>query len=210
MRIICCFCCDLTVSRTAKLLGLCRNSITIYYDNLRGEFQDELDRLPIKFDTGTIFEVDELLIKHIKFGPGRFIHQWIIGLLERDTGKVVFLPVPDRSSDSLISIIQEYIPAHSLVFTDDWGSYRSLNSLGYRHYHVNHSAKEYSRDERIDGDIVKVTINTLEGMNRVVRQRFSNKSRRNSERIELILGELMYRYSGRSLFYPFKATALNK
>lgn len=206
MKIICCFIDDLRVSRTSRLLNFSRTSLTSYYDNLRGEYLDELERNPIKFTSVGIFEVDEVQLKHVKSVDGGHIDKWIFGILERSTNRLLYIPVENRSADVLQSLIYTHIPASSLVFSDDWAAYRTIGRLGYRHYSVNHSTKEYSRDEEIDGQTVKVHINTLEGMNRVVRQRFANKSTRNMERLDLILGELMYRYSGRGLSYPFKAT----
>lgn len=204
MRIICCFINDVRVSRCSTLLSLSRTSVTTYYDNLRGEYLDELEREPLKFTAGGIYEVDEILLKHVKDEDGRYIIQWIFGILERATKKVIYKLVSNRSADVLLPLIQEFVPANSIVFSDDWASYRTIDRLGYRHYSVTHSRKEYSRDEEIDGETVKVHINTLEGMNRVVRQRFANKSTRNVERLNLVLGELIYRYSGRDLLFPFK------
>lgn len=204
MEIICCFVADIRVSRCADLLRISRRALTDYYDNLRGEYSDELVRNPIQFTSGPIYEVDELMLRHVLNDDGVYINQWILGMLERSTGKVLFIPVANRSAAVLLPLVQDSIPPHSLVFSDEWASYRQLNNLDYRHHHVNHSAKEYSRDEEIDGEIVKVHINTLEGMNRVVRQRFANKSTRVISRVDLILDEIVYRYSGRSLFHPFK------
>lgn len=203
MRIICCFCEDIRVTRCARHLGIGRTALTDYYDNLRGEYLDEIEGVPILF-SGGIYEVDEVLLKHVRVEEGGYIEKWIFGIVERETGLLFYTPVPNRSKSVLLPIIQEHIPPGSLLFSDDWSSYRNLDALGYHHYSVNHSKGEYSRDQEIDGKIVAVNINKLEGMNRVLRQRFANKSTRNMERMDLVLGELMYRYSGRSLFYPFK------
>lgn len=203
MKIICCFCEDVRVSVCARHLQIGRTALTDYYDNLRGEYLDEIQSMPIQF-SGSIFEVDEVLLKHVRTKEGGFVSQWIFGIVERDTGKLYYTPVENRSASVLIHLIQNHIPSGSLIFSDEWSSYRKLDTLGYRHFTVNHSKKEYSRDEEIDGRIVKVNINKLEGMNRALRQRFANKSSRTIERLELVLGEIIYRYSGRSMFSPFK------
>ena len=176
MKIICCFISDVRVSRSSRLLKMSRTSLTSYYDNLRGEYLDELERDPIKFTSVGIFEVDEVQLKHVKRGDSEHIDKWLFGILERSTNKLLYIPVENRSADILQALIKSNIPASSIVFSDDWAAYRTIGKQGYRHHSVNHSAKEYSRDEEIDGQTFKVHINTLEGMNRVVRQRFANKS----------------------------------
>jgi hypothetical protein len=112
--------------------------------------------------------------------------------------------VQNRSSEQLLPPLVDFIPKDSVVFSDDWAAYRPLKSLGYRHFSVTHSAGEYSRRGEIDGNQVDIHINTLEGIHHAVRRKLLNKSRRNLERIKLLLGEEMYRRSGRPLFDPVK------
>jgi len=129
---------------------------------------------------------------------------WIGSIVERATGRVVLYQIMDRSQDSLIPPIQRKIPHGSFIYSDEWASYKSLSNYEYTHFTVNHSAQEYARQQQFDGEILNVHINTAEGINREIRRRFSNKSSRNTERIDLVLSEIMYRRCGRSLFYPFK------
>ena len=89
------------------------------------------------------------------------------------------------------------------IYSDDWKAYRALDSLMYFHRVVNHSAGEYSRVEMIAGHQITVSINVTEGINRVVRQT-SSKSCRTVENLDLVLSEIAYRRSGRSLFNPIK------
>lgn len=80
-----------------------------------------------------------------------------------------------------------------------------ISKLGpFVHFAVSHSKKEYKRTEDFAGETLNVHINTLEGINAVIRRALQNKSRRNIQRIDLILSEIMYRNSGRCLFAPFK------
>jgi len=112
--------------------------------------------------------------------------------------------IPDRSAETLTSNIERKIPAGALIFSDDWAGYKPLKRMGYHHFSVTHSAGEYSRLVTIDRKEVCVHINTIEGLHRGVRQRLMNKSRRNLERLELILSEFIYRNSNRPLYSPFK------
>ena len=100
--------------------------------------------------------------------------------------------------------ILQHIPAGSLIYSDEWSSYSAIDKHPYVHFSVNHSKKEFAREEEFCERIVNVHINSLEAVNREIRRRFSNKSSRKKERIDLTLAEIMYRRSGRDLFYPFK------
>lgn len=204
MKIIVCFAEDMRVTICARHLHISRDAAVNYYDNLRGCYSDA-----IKFDpvTGTSlgpYEVDEFRIQHVKTASGGFTNVWVQDIYERETGRYAAAIVPSRDWDSLKSLILHFAPPNSLIFTNGWPSYTPLESAGYRHFTVNHSAGEYSRQEAIDGKEVEVGINTLEGIHHALRQRCANKSRRNIARIKLVLMEYSYRRSGRSLFNPFK------
>jgi IS1 family transposase len=204
MNITMCFCEDMTLTACQKLTGHAKSTLVDYYDNLRGCYSDEIDNTPVKGTGLGPYEVDEVSIDHVEISPGSFDRVWILDMIERDTGKYRAFLVPNRSSETLSPRISEFAPPDSLIFTDDWAGYSRLGRLGYRHHTVNHSSGEYSRVVEIDGTAMSVHINTIEGLHKTLRQRLLNKSRRNCERMELILAECMYRRSGRPLFEPFK------
>lgn len=204
MKIICCFAQDMPITSCSRLLNIRLGTIVDYYDNLRGEYMDYLSDHPIIFRDNGEYEVDEVLIKHVYNQRIEEYQQvWIGGILERATGKLILYRVNDRSRASLIAPIRRHVPIGSFIYTDEWSSYRALDNLQYNHFTVNHSAREYARTENFGGDVLNVHINTLEGINRTIRQRLANKSRRNIIRLDLVLAEMMYRNSGRNLFYPF-------
>ena len=204
MQIILCFCDDMRVTVCARHLGISRDAAVNYYDNLRGCYIDALENDPVKGSSLGPYEVDEFYIQHVKTRRGGFINLWVQDLYERETGRYTANIVASRDWDALRPAILAFVPPNSLIFTNGWPSYSALESAGYRHFTVNHSAGEYSRQERINGEEVEVSINTLEGLHHGLRQRCANKSGRNVERIELTLKEYSYRRSGRSLFDPFK------
>lgn len=204
MEIVTSFCEDMSVTVCARETNISRQSLTNYYDNLRGLYADEILDHPIQLLSLGPYEVDEFRIEHVKIRDRRYEDVWIQDVLERRTGRYLAFIVENRTSAVLIPNIQGCIPPNSLIFTDEWPSYHPLAREGYRHYTVNHSSGIMSRPEEIDGHQVDVHINTLEGIHRVVRQRLMNKSRRNLERLQLILEEYTYRRAGRSLFEPVK------
>lgn len=204
MLIICCFVEDMPVSVCARDVGVSKDSAIDYYDNLRGCYITSLEDNPIQFNSLGPYEVDEFLIQHVSIGRGVDANVWVMDIVERKTGLYWGTVVPSRSAEVLIPILQEKIPPNSLIFSDDWGAYQPLRRQGYRHYTVNHSAGEYSRMTTIQGEEIEISVNKLEGIHHAIRQRMMNKSRRNEERVELMLQEFIYRRSGRSLWDPFK------
>ena len=205
LKLMICFVDDVTVSAASRLLHIRRGTVSVYYDNLRGEWLDHLKENPISFQEGDEFEVDECLVMHIWVPRRRrYIAQWIGGIVERSTGKVALYMVNDRSRKSLLPPILEKIPAGSWIYSDEWKSYNGIDKHPYVHLTVNHSQKEYARTEEVGGRIVNIHINTLEGINREIRRRFANKSNRNFERMDLVLVEIMYRRSSNNLYFPFK------
>ena len=66
---------------------------------------------------------------------------WVLGALDRDTGRCFLIPCPDNKRDAatLMPIICRWILPGSIVHTDEWGAYNSLTGAGYTHNTVNHT-----------------------------------------------------------------------
>ncbi|KAG5679537.1 hypothetical protein PVAND_009097 [Polypedilum vanderplanki] len=89
---------------------------------------------------GRTIEIDESKFGRRKYNRGKRVEgQWIFGLLERETGDIILVPVEKRDRDTLIPIIQKYVLPGSTIISDFWKSYDTLNDLGYQHLKVNHS-----------------------------------------------------------------------
>jgi len=83
-------------------------------------------------------------------------------------------------------IINQFIAKSSTVFTDEYNIYSKLQSWGYSHKTVCHSAGEFARDEDRDG-FHEVHVNTMEGFWSLLR----------SDRTEAFL-KLIYLYTWHS------------
>jgi hypothetical protein len=200
---------DVSAKSAARLFHVSRQTVSALFDWFRLYCQRNLEADPIVFDGADgdmVYEVDELVLKNVR-NHVMIDRYWIGGILERSSGMVHFHPLQARDRESIIPPIQDMVPAGAFIFSDELKVYNVLNAEenAYMHYSVNHSRDEYTRIEQLpEGGHITVSINALEGMNRVVRHRFASRARRTVDRIELVLAELNYRYSGRSMFELFK------
>jgi transposase-like protein len=64
--------------------------------------------------------------------------QWVFGGVERGSDETFLVPVPDRTADTLMTIIRDRIEPGTTV-SDSWPAYRNLDAQGYTHRTVNHS-----------------------------------------------------------------------
>ncbi|KYN22649.1 hypothetical protein ALC57_04950 [Trachymyrmex cornetzi] len=88
----------------------------------------------------SIVEIDEAKIGKRKYNRGRIIDgKWIFGGYERDTGKIFLVPVANRTEETLLQVIEEWILPGTTIMSDCWKSYKNLNSKNFQHLTVNHS-----------------------------------------------------------------------
>ena len=76
----------------------------------------------------------------------------VVGVVERK-GRVVALAANDATRETLHGIAKEYVLPESTVFTDELSAYDGLQSHGYEHRRINHSAGVY-----VVGDVHTQTI----------------------------------------------------
>jgi IS1 family transposase len=108
--------------------------------------------------------------------------------------------LPDRSASTLNGKVIKYIPAGSLVCTDDWPSYHSMPSH-YIHRDVNHSNGEYSRVEEVPSfGEVTITTNHIENLWHRHRHFLANKQLRTMDRVVSGNDIFMYWHTSRDVF----------
>jgi len=93
-----------------------------------------------------------------KRGRGAAGKTIVFGLKERD-GPIKTAIVPDAKRASLREALIARVEPGSIVSTDEWMSYGLLTGDGYRHGHVRHAGKEWSRT---DPDGVRHSTNHVE------------------------------------------------
>jgi len=62
----------------------------------------------------------------------------VFGLLKRG-GKVYTKVIPDASSATLCPIIERKVVPDSIVYSDYWRGYNTLDALDFKHFRINHS-----------------------------------------------------------------------
>jgi hypothetical protein len=64
---------------------------------------------------------------------------WVFGAIEESTNRCVMWLVDRRNKQTLIPIIKQHIRPGTLIKSDEWGAYESLDTEGFDHLTVNHS-----------------------------------------------------------------------
>ena len=89
---------------------------------------------------GKVVEIDESKFGKRKYNRGRKVDGvWVFGGIERDSRRCFLVTVEDRSAETLIPIIKQYILSGTKIISDCWKSYIKLQEEGYIHGTVNHS-----------------------------------------------------------------------
>ena len=86
----------------------------------------------------------------------------VAATIGRESGRGCMHVVRNSKRTTLEGLVQATTTSGAVVNTDEWKSYKRVPELGRKHVTVNHSAKEWARDD--DGDGVReVHTNTMEG-----------------------------------------------
>ena len=105
-----------------------------------------------------------LFQKKRKYGrgnPGVSRGNWILWLIDRETGKMHVQLVEKQDKATLLPIIRDHVAEGSIVYHDDWAAYGQLHTdLDFRHYSVVHKYNFVQTHE--DGSVVHT--NTIEGL----------------------------------------------
>ncbi len=95
---------------------------------------------------GQVVEIDETLIGGSVEGKGsgyKGNKSVVVGMLERG-GEVVTQVVTSRHRAPMEGLVQSNVLPGSTVATDEFGSYRRLDTLGFNHVTVRHNKRQYT------------------------------------------------------------------
>jgi len=113
----------------------------------------------------------------------------------RYAGRVRLAVVPDRSTDSLCGFIKNTVRPGTLLVTDNWSSYSTLPSLGYRHLPVAERGDPQVAEEYLP--IIHLVFSNLKTWLKGTHHGVSH------QHLQAYLNEYTFRFNRR--FYPFNA-----
>ena len=96
------------------------------------------------------------------------------------------LTVPDRSTATLLPIIQQFVLPGTRILSDEWAAYFVLQTQGYDHGTVNYS-------EHFVDPVTQVHTNTVEGSRGIVKKRLRRGQTTNPDLLETHLIESCWR-----------------
>jgi transposase-like protein len=119
----------------------------------------------------------------------------IFGMLQRN-GKLNCFVIPDRSKETLQTIINRFIKKGSRILSDDYRGYKGLNKE-YNHQYVCHSGKQYvnENDPSIHSNGIESNWNILKNSIRDMYNRVTDKY------LQLYVDEHVFRFNTRD-FIP--------
>ena len=140
-----------TARSAAEIVGVNRNTATLYFRKLREIIESRLGREGSKL-AGEI-ELDESYFggtRKGKRGRGAAGKVPVFGLLKRG-GKVHVVIIPNAKSETILPIIRKKIKPDSVVYTDTFKSYDVLDVSEFHHYRINHSTDFANNSNHING-----------------------------------------------------------
>ena len=140
-----------TIIKASEHTGLHRETMGKFYSAVRSVCRMYFKNNPVLLGgEGKIVQIDESCFSgRAKYNRGRRGSQlWVFGLLEVGTYpyRSFLCVVPDRSSATLLPIINNIVIKGTTIHSDEWRAYQGLNSLLYSHYTVNHSLGFIDKD----------------------------------------------------------------
>jgi len=113
-------------------------TVTDWCNFFREVCLEHYTRHPIKIGgPGTVVEIDESIKFKRKYNRGRIgaDEQWVFGGVERESGRIFMIEVPNRRADTLLPIIQEYILPGTTIISDGWAAYNAISELPENYVH---------------------------------------------------------------------------
>ena len=143
------------------MAGHSAETITAFVNHYRQLISSSLDpEDTVIGGEDVIVELDESKFGKRKYNRGHPVGgSWVFGGIERTPERRVFLSVvPDRSAETLLTLIERHVLPGSIVYSDMWAAHNGIeDQLALRHMTVNHSVSFVDPD-------TGVHTNTIEGL----------------------------------------------
>ena len=140
-----------TVSRAMHETGHSSRTIVDWYNFHRDVCAQYLIDHPVQVGgPGKTVEIDESKFGRRKYHRGRYQEgHWVFGGVERGSGDAFMVEVQNRTTSTLLPIIQQYVRPGTTVLSDEWRAYSQIPSLGMTHQTVNHSLNFVDLNTRV-------------------------------------------------------------
>jgi len=143
---------EVAARSAANILGIQPNSAALFYRKIREVIAYHLEQESHKIFDG-IVELDESYfggVRKGKRGRGAAGKVAVFGILKRG-GKVYTKVVGDTKSETLMPLITRKISPDSVVYTDCYRSYNTLDVSHFYHERINHSTLFAQGKNHING-----------------------------------------------------------
>jgi transposase len=140
MRLLEFFALEVTARAAADLLGIQANTAALFYHKIREVIAARLDQQATQMFGGKV-ELDESYFgghRKGKRGRGAAGKMIVFGILQRGN-QVYTQVVDDTKRTTLLPIIARKIRPDSVVYTDCYRGYDTLDVSGFHHHRINHS-----------------------------------------------------------------------
>src|SRR5215203_718746 len=183
--------CGISAKQLERTSGVTYKTAWRMFNKIRSMLQDD-DGTPL---SGTV-EADETYYGGHRRGtprgrPGEDSHKTpVFGMAERK-GRVVATTVQNTKRATVMPHIKEKVLPESMVYTDEYKVYDSLNEEGYHHDRVNHAEEIY-----VAGD---VHTNTIDGFWSLLKRGIGGVYHSvSSKHLQGYLDEYSFRYNHRN------------
>ncbi|MEO0395363.1 MAG: IS1595 family transposase [Cyanobacteria bacterium P01_A01_bin.137] len=119
----------------------------------------------------------------------------IFGMIQRGR-EVVIKMLANVQQQTIKLIIQSVVKPGTLIYTDEYDIYARLETWGYTHKSVCHSAGEYARDEDGDG-FCEVHVHPMEGFWSLLRSWLRPQRGISQEKLPIYLGFFEFVHNAR-------------
>lgn len=119
----------------------------------------------------------------------------VMGMVNRESGKVIARVVPDVKAETILPIITEKVMPASMVYSDEASQYTQLPGMGYHHKRVHHAANVYV--------VADAHTNSIEGFWSLVKRGIGGVNHAVSAKyLQAYVNEYAFRYSHRNQAEP--------
>jgi transposase len=200
--------CGISAKQLERTLGVTYKTAWRMFNKIRSMLQDD-DDTPL---SGTV-EADETYYGGHRRGtprgrPGEDSHKTpVFGMAERKgedrKGRIVATTVQKTKRATVMPHIKKKVLPESMVYTDEYRVYDTLNEEGYRHDRVNHAEEIY-----VAGD---VHTNTIDGFWSLLKRGIGGVYHSvSSKHLQSYLDECAFRYNHRKDEQPMFVTMLSR